>query len=808
VSDARFLEGLRQRRLFELAENYCRDRLAQMQATDPARADLTVELIRTLGLHATNAPPEERDALWASARQVAADFALVSPPSPRAILVQLQDALTPLAQGELGRQEFDAGALSPERLEPVQKSLREATDLLESLDRALTREIPLRRRGAATSGQLSADQLFTLQLHVQHQLARAQRNRALLYGRGSDDRLALLVAAVETLERPLAQLAAGEPLKPAIELDLAECQRLLGRFEEAAALAVALDQEGIDPATRLRARSELIRVAIAQNNLAAAERLIEQGRAIDGQSAAELDFAWFEAYLALVAAADDSRQARKYQERAAKTADFLEETHGPYWGRRADQLLVANLPRTPGVASAELLSRTADSLYLKGELDQAIAAYDQASAAARQTGDPKTAFELAYKAALVEQERGDHAAAANRLRILSKSLATHEHAAQAHLLAAWNAGQAARGDKNAAATYQELLDEHLAIFPMAESSAQARVWLGKLHEANGDLPAAIEAYAGVPRTSPEYAAAIAALARCWRGHLSELAAAGEPTADPAADAIAFFRQSILDPSNQPPAKWTPADRTAALAAAELILAWRPAEAPEAERLLRAALEGSADAPPEWRTAAQAQLVVALAGQAGKHDEALAVLGEIGAASPARMLEVLEGLSQVAARSRQDSRPQIAGVQLAAIARLASIRSRLAADQQRSLDRIEAEALAAAGRRDEALSKYAGLVRQNPSDGALHRGYAGLLLASQDPADLTQALAQWRIVASRTRPRTPAWYEAKYSVAQAQYKLGDSAGAATLLKYLLETPPGLEGSEWEAAYVALLKKCED
>jgi hypothetical protein len=74
--------------------------------------------------------------------------------------------------------------------------------------------------------------------------------------------------------------------------------------------------------------------------------------------------------------------------------------------------------------------------------------------------------------------------------------------------------------------------------------------------------------------------------------------------------------------------------------------------------------------------------------------------------------------------------------------------------------------------------------------------------------LRQALDRWRFIAGRTKPRTARWLEAKYSVALAQFKLGDRAGAATLLRFLLETPPGLKGTEWEGAYADLLRKCSE
>jgi hypothetical protein len=81
------------------------------------------------------------------------------------------------------------------------------------------------------------------------------------------------------------------------------------------------------------------------------------------------------------------------------------------------------------------------------------------------------------------------------------------------------------------------------------------------------------------------------------------------------------------------------------------------------------------------------------------------------------------------------------------------------------------------------------------------------LAAGDAASLKLALDRWRIIASRSKPRTPRWFKAKYSVALAQFRQNDRSGAATLLKFLLETPPGLKGTEWEARCTDLLRQCE-
>lgn len=801
--DARFLDGLRERRLFELAEQHCRERLQAAPQGSAAEAEVTQQLIRTLAMHAAQSPPESRGALWANARQTAAAFLRRSPPSPRAPLIRVQDALTPLAQGELARLEFESGSLRQDQLEPARQALREATNLLEALDKELVREIPLRRRTPPRGAELTADELFGLSQDVQHQLARAARNRALLAERNSDDRRALLLEAVAMLQRPLAQLAADEPLRPTLQLELAECQRLLGQLTEANESAAALDAAGSLPAVRLRARAELIRIALARRDMPAAERLLEQGRTIAGHGSAELDFAWFEASLALAGSANPP-QAKRYQTQAAELAKSLEETYGPYWGRRADQLLVAALPK--GGGNLELLSRKADSLYLKKEFDQAIAAYDEASAAAREAGNLTGAFDLAYKAALVDQQRGRNASAAQRLRILAKGLASHSGAPAAHLLAVWNAGQLVSRDSAAAELYAELLREHLAIWPAAESAAQVRIWLAAAAESRGDLAAAIAALSGVSRDSPQYPTAITALARFWHQRLAKLVAARQPTTEPAAEAIRTFSAALRGPKNALPELWTDADRTAAVAIAELIATYEPTRAAEAEQVLRAAL-AAGEPPAAWRTAAQAQLVVALAGQAGREAEAAELLRQISAASPPQLLAVLDGLSQVAARSQNTSRPAIATAQLIAVSLLEPHRQALSATEQLALSRVHAEALAAMGRRDEALVAYAQLAKANPDSGPIQEAYAALLLDSKDAAQLRQALDQWRLVASKSQPRSPRWQQAKYSVAKAQFKLGEPAAAATLLRFILETPPGLAGSEWEPRYRELLRQCE-
>ena len=807
-ADAKFLSGLRQRRLFELAEKHCRDRLVDQKIKSVERADLTIELIRTLAQHAAFARPEARDELWKQARTTAADFLRTQARHPRLILVRVQDALTPLAQGELALQELEAGAIPAGSVDAAKAAVREATRILEDLSEELTREIPLRRRAALKEGDLSADELFSLHNIVLHQLARARRNQALLYEPKSADRQSSLTQAKETLTAALAQATDDPPLSAQMRLDLAICHRLLGEYDECRRLLGELAPPGIPTAVRVSARAEAIRLALDQKQLADAQTLVEEGRLIDGQAAAELDLAALEMCLAQLqsaAAANDKGATSKWQNLAAQQARLLTEQHGSYWGRRADQLLLRSLPHG-SIGNAELLARTADSLYLKGEFDQAVAAYDQAAQKAAGAGDDKTALELGYKAALVHEERKLHVSAAERFCTLAVQLKRQPQAAAAHLRGIWNAGQEVRRDPAYEKEYEKLLVEQIDTWSTSESAQQARLWQGRLYESRGHWEKAAAAYTSIAAESQHFAAAVAAAAKALREELSERAAKKQETEGPARKAVAYLQGVVVGPQNTPPKSWNDTQRVAVLAAAEIVLDYLPVDAPQAEELLAAAVAGAEGAPPQWTSAAKAQLVLALATQPAKRSAAEQILKEMSEASPEQLLDLLGGLSAAVSRSRPEARQPIASLQLATLELLAPQRQRLNKEDVLALDRIQAEALAAANRRDEALRLYSRLAKENPSHGGIQEAYGDLLLAGGEKESLTAAVTQWRIVAARSKSRTERWFKAKYSVALAQSKLGDKAAAASILEYTLKTPPGLDGTAWKARYEALLDAC--
>lgn len=806
--DVSMVAGLRERRLFELAEKYCQDRLQTPALDEVSKAELTTELLRTLALHAIHEPPPERAPRFRQAHDTAAEFLRTK--SPRGVLVQLQDALTWLAEGELAAAEFRAGVITAAELDRALAPLRTASAALDNLDKQLTKDIPLLRRKTLQPGELSADELFSLQQHVLHQWARVARIRGELYAPKSPDRIALVQQAQEILKTPLAQLVPEEPLADQVRLELAVSERLLGNLQPAAELLELLDQDTKPAAVRLTARAERVRTALDARNLQAALQLHQLGRTIAGRTSPDLDLAWLETYIAAWQAAQQQMKAadaKAWQDQAAGMAKFLQQSHGAYWGRRGDQLLVGALGGSASGAGAAVLARTADNFYRQQEFDQAAATYEKAAEQAFAGGDPNTGFELAFKGALVQQQRQQFADAARRLRTVSLKELGHAQAPVAHLQAVLNTAQEVRRNSQAADSYVVILNEHLKTWPEDESSAQAALWLGQWHTAKQNHREAFAAYAATPRNSAKLNEAVPAAgvaAKAWFASLSE--SGKSPSAD-LQPVVAFFQQVLFGSENRLPERWTQAHREAALAIAELRLAYDSNSAAEAESLLSAALQSTNEPPAAWWQEASLQRVLALAVLPGRERDAQAAIQQLAGASPEQLLAGVDRLSKIGATSPPNLQTVIARLQLQTIALLDARRNQLQPADRVTLDRVRAEGLLLSGKRDEAVKLYAQLAKDNADNGPLQEGYGDALLLGNDKQSLEAALDQWRRIASRSKARTPRWCKAKYNIALAHYRLGDKPAAAQLLQYTLEAPPGLKETGWEQSYRDLLKHCQ-
>ncbi|MGB2501087.1 MAG: hypothetical protein ACPIA2_15400, partial [Mariniblastus sp.] len=95
------VEGLRQRRLFATAEFYCREQLKKPDLDATSEVGLIIELMKTQTMKALLSPQDERDQAWKEVQATSADFLTEKIDHPRKLLVQVQQALSHLARGQM-----------------------------------------------------------------------------------------------------------------------------------------------------------------------------------------------------------------------------------------------------------------------------------------------------------------------------------------------------------------------------------------------------------------------------------------------------------------------------------------------------------------------------------------------------------------------------------------------------------------------------------------------------------------------------------------------------------------------------------
>ncbi|MBL9123821.1 MAG: hypothetical protein JNG90_09330 [Planctomycetaceae bacterium] len=802
-TDAQFLAGLRNRRLYRLAQVHCRQRLQATDLGDAERADLTIELARALAAEALELPSTPSDAAWQQAAAVTADFVSRNPHSPRRLLVELQGALVRLAHGEVLREQAAAAGGEDSHYAQARSELRAAIAALRDLRDRVAQEL----RGApATSPdgtRLTAAELASTGDHLERQLARASRLQAGSYPPGSADAVDSLNQATVLLRELLERETSAE-VRDESRLELAGAWRELAEFDAAREELARLEATQPAPAIALRARAERALLALARGAPSAALEVLAAGRELQGTIAPELDAAFLQTYLAL--AADAHRQQRggeadEYQRRADAVLVEIERAHGAAWARRAERLASRNAPAGGPAAGIELLVRAAERLHAAGQADEALAMYDRATEAALQGGDTRRAFELEFVAATIEHERQELTAASRRYRQAARRDPASPRAAEAHLLAAHDALEAAKIVEPLSTThYRELLEEHLRLWPNGTSRGEALWRLARIETFERRWPEAIAAYRAVAPSDPRFPDAIAAAAEIAPRWAAQERAAGRDPSSRLASLAQELEALLPAAPGGEVAPLAAAPRAAALAAAKLWLesGRNPYERVEA---LAARVLVDPQLPAETEARALSLLVVALAGQ-GETEAAEQHLQQMAAAGASDVLAVLESLWGIQQTANNEQRRTLAPLESRTIELVRARAPQLPAPQQQRFRRLEARFLASAGNRPQALAAYEALLRDAPRDGDLREEYATLLAAGNDDPARAGALHAWRDIERHSEPGTPRWFRAKYEIALAHHRAGDDAQAAKIIALTKVLHPELGGAELRDKFARL------
>lgn len=807
--DQRFLAGLRERALYRLAETFCQNRLSDAALPESRRSELTIELSKTFVAHALASNNAERDSLWQRAHDTIDDYQNRHPKSRRLLIVDVQGGLVWLTRGELMRQQAELTGDDRQLLSEARSHLRTAISQLEAADAKIARELrqSAPRRGVSDE-ILNEAELRSLKNNVRFELARAYRNQGQSYPTNSPDRIAALTKAGELLG-PLAQMSTVDPLAWRSRIGSIEVLRLSNEFAAATRQVTLLLEQGPPPEIALKARAQQVHVALDMGNVDEALDHIAEGRSIEGKYDPELDYAVLKAYLAKwldEAKTDKPSDSAVWRKRTEVIVREIHTRHSADWGRRADALLAAVVTKSPGIGNPGMLVQAAEGYYRGGQLDEAVAAYDAACERLKTEGQRHEAFDVAYVAATIEHERKHYDEAVRRYRQLAVSMPEHERAAEAHLLAIFNEGQRARSQEPVSLTeYTRLLEEHLRTWPEAPGADTARLWLGKVREAEHDWRTAVEVYGEITPGGKHYSEALRSIARCYDAWLAERHTAGQAT-DKLVETAARYFMEIASPHDQKRTEpYTDDDRFAALVAARLWMHQAEHGLHDAGRVLEPLL-ADPDAPQEWRSAALAVMIVALAGQ-GKSREATEALDQMAGESPDGLFLVFEQLAELSATADGDLAAKLAQLQLNAAQHLANDLDRLDEAQRERYDLFTARALSTLGRRAEAINLLERLAAAHPRNGTIQEELAAALSDTNDPATLKAALVQWRQVERKSRPGDDRWFRAKYQVARTLVRMNRKQDAAEIIRLTQVLHPDMGGEEMKARFEQLLVECE-
>ena len=800
------VSGMRERRLFDLAQLHCADLLRDSSFSSMQRVKVTVERIRCYAEHALHVPPGDRQSLWGKARSVAAEFEQVDPGNPRLVLVRVQDALTLLAQGELLRHEAEVAADPLQTRDAALETIRTAVRLLDVISSGLETEIPARQQESATNGQLSLDELYSLRNHIWYQLSRAYRNRGLCYEVTSDDRLAALAQVVKQSDELLIQLADEDALRWVVELERISALRSLGDLVAARQRLEFVATSPVAGKTRVLLEVERIRLLLAEDHLEDAIQWF--ARQEQPQRSAALDFVRLECYLIqwqAVDAAVESSAVDEWHQKSLALVKSIESTYGSYWGRRANLLLIRYAGAMENSSSIAVLVRSADEMYRRGDLAAAARTYREAAERWGHEGDADAAFESLSKAALVEEARGKFRTAIQIMRDASRSHPDHAQASSAHLYTVRLAIREARQDAQFLSTYEALLVEHLKLWERTESANQVRVWQALVHESRQQWLQAAAAYGGVRTSSPLFTKALEGAGVCWENALRALPQPRQQAVPEALAAAEYFEGVAAQLKLEGGARSTQWARFCQFQAAKCRLDHPETGAETAELLLLQAVGDGEKDEVSWRNEALGMLVVALAAQPGREAEAWQRLKSLVQANTAERFSLAVALARIRQHASLNDRPQIARLELEALDALKNNADQLSPPQLHTLARMRTQALGSLKDRTSALVELRQLAAAHPKDLEIQVAWADFLLAAGEKELLVEALECWRLLSSRTKKNSPIWFRAKYSIALAYSRLGKKSEAAQRLRYLQATTD-LSKTPLEEAILALLREC--
>ncbi len=787
ANDAKFLEGLRERRLYRLIDLHCESCLADAEFPDDRLVDVVVAWLRAGTQRALEAPPHERQGRWQQLNDLA-ESSDRARKAPRAVLIDLQLALATLARAEvLAEQPGD-------RKGAARTEFRRGLDALKSVDAAVFDKLQRSYQQGASEQDWKTAELEALRRNLIVETARGFRLQALSFPVASPDRINALTLALEKL-RAVTGLANLEPTVWQARVEQLVCLRLLQRYDEAWSKIGEWQevQPPVDIASRLAGESLQLDLAAGEvrRALTRAEAMLRKEK---NTTVPETDHAILEVLLTARASrlVPEPGAKDRLTKLAAAQVQRIAQRHGPYWKRLAQAELGRALASSSSTDDPQLLVHAATSLHEADKFSEAVATFDRAATKFEQAGQAQRQFDAAHTAAAIVRQTGDPADAQHRFRQLSLRLPQHPQAAAAHLAAVGLAANRVRDASVSSQTkaeerYETLLQEQLEIWPRGNEADTARWWWGRLRMSRNDWPAAIEQFTEVSRESLQFGAAALAAAQCYERELNRLSK-GAARVELVAAATEYLQPIVTGAENRWPDEWTDLQRSVALRLSEMQLRHMPQGHDYAYRMLRAVLSHSPDADASWKSPATALAAAALA-RRGDVTGAIQLLGDKETVTAKSVLLFLETV-------QFDQQPN-EKLQLEMAKTVALVTDMVASSVEQEQDkktlgqfaRYRGMAHELLGHRLKALVAYSQWMRYSPENGAAQETYATLVGKSRNPKHLRESLDVWQQIERRSKPAGPRWWRARRARIDLLQQLGEGANAEKLRQITTLLYPG-------------------
>jgi len=819
-STSKYFRELRRRGLFRLAESYCLERLSHKNLPAGARADLTLELARTLAEHAEFVGDPEQTDLWTKSRSTLDDFLKQYPDNPRRTLIEVQAALLPATIGHSRRRQAEVEPYNAAVAREASQSLREAASALRAIEAQIAERLKKPPPRDASEGALRPFELRRLGANLRYTLGTSLLDQACLNSTGSPERAAFLLEAQKVL-KTVNESKDDAELFWNSRAALVECSRLLGDPVRALKEIEALEKLSPPAEYADRLLAERIRALTDQKKFAAAAALLDEPDRPQTRIPGELAFLQIQLPIVRWQAEHPDpgeRLPEPLQQALEQRALWIRQNIGGYWSGRSDRIIHEMQDvREFGPELAALAAR-AQGEFNSGRAAGAIELYGQAAAQAHRERRSDLAFQFGFTRASIEIKSKSWADAAADLLELVEQFPDHSKAAETHLLAAYALGKYydEKPSRSRREEYTRVLEEHRSKYGKGPTGPEATWMLAGLNDRRGQMTVALELYKAIPADHKRAAAAQIAIARSYERILDRLRQLHERLDPWEEDAIKTLQQ-LLPAESSEPLEIHQAD--VAVRLARILLHCNPPRFEAADRLLVRA--GAAlrepSAPPETgkaKTAAGAdeirpvirQLqVVSLAGQ-GRFQDAREMLHQLSATSPAELLRIIDRISPLESDDRQDPFHDLGELQLEAALRLNEHRSELAEADQRRLDECLARAYLATGQTRRGIEIYETLLTGNWRDKSLLKSYAELLVKCGNKDCLAKALTAWRKLEALYEAGSRDWFAVRFEVCRTLSLLQETAEACKLLQVTRLLYPKIEGDELQRKFAELEAAC--